>query len=49
MYGHGPSMADFMDLTPLFVGSPAEVIDKTLTFRDLDTDLMRLAAGGSDG
>ena len=31
VYGHGPSMEEFMDLTPLSVGSPQEVIDKTLT------------------
>ena len=34
VYGHGPSMEDFMDATPLSVGSPQEVIDKTLTFRE---------------
>src|SRR6266542_5041706 len=32
VYGHGPSMEDFACLTPLSVGSPQQVIDKTLTF-----------------
>lgn len=34
VYGHGPSMEDFMDQTPLTVGSPQEVIEKTLSFRE---------------
>ncbi len=34
VYGHGPAMEDFMEQTPLTVGSPQEVIDKTLTFRE---------------
>jgi putative FMN-dependent luciferase-like monooxygenase len=41
VYGHGPSMEDFMDLTPLSVGSPQEVIDKTLTFRESFGDYQR--------
>jgi len=41
VYGHGPSMEDFADLTPLSVGSPAEVIDKTLTFREHFGDYQR--------
>src|SRR6201994_2253960 len=41
VYGHGPSMEDFMDLTPLSVGSPQEVIDKTLTFREHFGDYQR--------
>src|SRR3989440_2107042 len=40
-YGHGPSMEDFMDLTPLSVGSPQQVIDKTLTFREHFGDYQR--------
>ena len=28
VYGHGPSMEDFAEMTPLSVGSPQEVIDK---------------------
>lgn len=34
VYGHGPSLEDFMAQTPLSVGSPQEVIDKTLTFQE---------------
>ena len=41
MYGHGPSMEDFSKLTPLSVGSPQEVIDKTLTFREHFGDYQR--------
>ena len=41
VYGHGPSMEDFMDLTPLSVGSPQQVIDKTLTFREHFGDYQR--------
>ena len=41
VYGHGPSMEDFTDMTPLSVGSPAEVIDKTLTFREHFGDYQR--------
>ncbi|HEY2507077.1 MAG TPA: hypothetical protein VGI58_11210, partial [Streptosporangiaceae bacterium] len=41
VYGHGPSMEDFMEMTPLSVGSPAEVIDKTLTFREHFGDYQR--------
>ena len=41
VYGHGPSLEDFMEATPLVVGSPQEVIDKTLTFRELFGDYQR--------
>ncbi len=41
VYGHGPTMEDFEDMTPLSVGSPQEVIDKTLTFRDAFGDYQR--------
>jgi len=41
VYGHGPSMENFVDLTPLSVGSPQEVIDKTLTFREHFGDYQR--------
>ena len=34
VYGHGPSLEEFTEATPLTVGSPQEVIDKTLTFAD---------------
>src|SRR6476660_5945901 len=41
VYGHGPSLEDFMRDTPLTVGSPQEVIDKTLTFREHFGDYQR--------
>jgi putative FMN-dependent luciferase-like monooxygenase len=34
VYGHGPSLEEFTDQTPLTVGSPQQVIEKTLTFRE---------------
>jgi putative FMN-dependent luciferase-like monooxygenase len=33
VYGHGPSLEDFMAQTPLTVGSPDQVIERTLGFR----------------
>src|ERR1700729_1242027 len=41
VYGHGPSLEDFTAQTPLTVGSPQEVIDKTLTFREHFGDYQR--------
>lgn len=41
VYGYGPSLERFMDQTPLSVGSPQEVIDKTLTFRETFGDYQR--------
>jgi hypothetical protein len=41
VYGHGPSLEDFTSQTPLTVGSPQEVIDKTLTFREHFGDCQR--------
>src|SRR5215469_2736505 len=41
VYGHGPTMEDFTEMTPLSVGSPQEVIDKTLTFREHFGDYQR--------
>jgi putative FMN-dependent luciferase-like monooxygenase len=41
VYGNGPSMEDFTEMTPLSVGSPQEVIDKTLTFRESFGDYQR--------
>ncbi len=41
VYGHGPSLEDFMAGTPLSVGSPQQVIEKTLGFRDLVGDYQR--------
>jgi putative FMN-dependent luciferase-like monooxygenase len=41
VYGHGPSLEDFTAETPLTVGSPQQVIDRTLTFRDYVGDYQR--------
>ncbi|WP_327675987.1 LLM class flavin-dependent oxidoreductase [Kitasatospora sp. NBC_00458] len=41
VYGHGPSLEEFTDETPLTVGSPQEVIEKTLTFRESFGDYQR--------
>ncbi|MCI1788953.1 MAG: LLM class flavin-dependent oxidoreductase [Actinomyces sp.] len=41
VYGHGPSMEDFTRETPLTVGSPQEVIDRTLGFREVVGDYQR--------
>jgi len=34
VYGHGPSLEEFTEQTPLTVGSPEEVIEKTLGFQE---------------
>lgn len=39
--GGGPSLERYMDETPLTVGSPQQVIDKTLTFREHFGDYQR--------
>jgi putative FMN-dependent luciferase-like monooxygenase len=41
VYGHGPSLEEFTSQTPLTVGSPQEVIEKTLTFREYFGDYQR--------
>ena len=41
VYGHGPTMEDFEAMTPLVVGSPQEVIEKTLSFRETFGDYQR--------
>ncbi|MCU0483268.1 MAG: LLM class flavin-dependent oxidoreductase [Chloroflexi bacterium] len=41
VYGHGPSLETFMGETPLTVGSPQQVIDRTLSFRDYVGDYQR--------
>jgi putative FMN-dependent luciferase-like monooxygenase len=41
VYGHGPSLEDFSTETPLTVGSPQQVIDRTLTFRERFGDYQR--------
>jgi putative FMN-dependent luciferase-like monooxygenase len=41
VYGHGPTLEEFTEQTPLTVGSPQEVIDRTLGFRDYVGDYQR--------
>ncbi|RVX42466.1 putative FMN-dependent luciferase-like monooxygenase [Nonomuraea polychroma] len=41
VYGHGPSLEEFMAETPLTVGSPQQVIDRTLQFREYFGDYQR--------
>jgi putative FMN-dependent luciferase-like monooxygenase len=41
VYGGGPSLEDYMDQTPLTVGSPQQVIDRTLGFREIVGDYQR--------
>ena len=41
VYGGGPSLEDFSAQTPLTVGSPQQVIDRTLGFRDYVGDYQR--------
>jgi putative FMN-dependent luciferase-like monooxygenase len=41
VYGGGPSLEEFMAQTPLTVGSPQQVIDRTLTFREHFGDYQR--------
>ncbi|MFV0318776.1 MAG: LLM class flavin-dependent oxidoreductase [Microbacterium sp.] len=41
VYGHGPSLEDFTEMTPLTVGSPQQVIDRYAGMRDLFGDYQR--------
>ncbi|MBA3779307.1 MAG: LLM class flavin-dependent oxidoreductase [Chloroflexi bacterium] len=41
VYGGGPSLEEYMAQTPLTVGSPQQVIDRTLAFRDVVGDYQR--------
>jgi putative FMN-dependent luciferase-like monooxygenase len=41
VYGHGPSLEEFTEQTPLTVGSPQQVIDRTMTFREHFGDYQR--------
>ncbi|MET0772368.1 MAG: LLM class flavin-dependent oxidoreductase [Candidatus Limnocylindrales bacterium] len=41
VYGGGPSLEDYMEQTPLTVGSPQQVIDRTLGFREFVGDYQR--------
>ncbi len=41
VYGHGPSLEEFTEMTPLTVGSPEQVIERTLGFADYVGDYQR--------
>jgi putative FMN-dependent luciferase-like monooxygenase len=41
VYGHGPSLEQYMRDTPLTVGSPQQVIERTLSFADAVGDYQR--------
>ncbi|MBW8171514.1 LLM class flavin-dependent oxidoreductase [Ornithinimicrobium sp. Arc0846-15] len=41
VYGHGPSLEEFTQQTPLTVGSPQQVIERTLGFADKVGDYQR--------
>jgi putative FMN-dependent luciferase-like monooxygenase len=41
VYGHGPSLEDFSEMTPLTVGSPQQVIDRYAAMRDYYGDYQR--------
>jgi putative FMN-dependent luciferase-like monooxygenase len=41
VYGHGPSLEEFTAETPLTVGSPQQVIERTLSFREYAGDYQR--------
>ncbi|WP_121060683.1 LLM class flavin-dependent oxidoreductase [Microbacterium telephonicum] len=41
VYGHGPSLEDFTEMTPLTVGSPQQVIDRYAGMRELFGDYQR--------
>jgi alkanesulfonate monooxygenase SsuD/methylene tetrahydromethanopterin reductase-like flavin-dependent oxidoreductase (luciferase family) len=41
VYGYGPSLEEYTEQTPLTVGSPAQVIEKTLEFREHFGDYQR--------
>jgi Coenzyme F420-dependent N5,N10-methylene tetrahydromethanopterin reductase and related flavin-dependent oxidoreductases len=41
VYGHGPSLEEFTEMTPLTVGSPQQIIDRTLGFHDYVGDYQR--------
>jgi hypothetical protein len=50
IYGHSYKLEDYMDGTPMSVGSPQEVIEKTLTFQqgfgDYQRQLWNVDSGG---
>src|SRR5689334_5360293 len=41
VYGHGPTLEDFSEMTPLTVGSPQQVIDRYASMRDYYGDYQR--------
>jgi len=41
VYGHGPAMEDFAEMTPLTVGSPQQVIDRYAGMREIYGDYQR--------
>ncbi|MFF8604581.1 LLM class flavin-dependent oxidoreductase [Streptomyces sp. NPDC015346] len=41
VYGHGPSLEEYTRETPLTVGSPQEVIERTMSFREYVGDYQR--------
>src|SRR4029079_15653372 len=41
VYGHGPPLEEYMAETPLTVGSPQQVIERTLGFREYVGDYQR--------
>lgn len=41
VYGHGPSLEEFTKTTPLTVGTPEQVVEKTLRFREYAGDYQR--------
>src|SRR5690554_239638 len=41
VYGHGPSLEEFTEMTPLTVGSPQQVIDRYASMRDEVGDYQR--------
>ena len=41
VYGHGPSLEDFTEATPLTVGSPQQIVERTLGFREYVGDYQR--------
>src|SRR6476620_9907268 len=41
VYGHGPSLEEFTEQTPLTVGTPQQVVERTLSFREYAGDYQR--------
>ncbi|MFI6106051.1 LLM class flavin-dependent oxidoreductase [Streptomyces sp. NPDC051310] len=41
VYGHGPSLEEYTAQTPLTVGSPQQVVERTLGFREVAGDYQR--------